>query len=196
MIAFDIDGVISDTDSLIRKEVLNNHGLNLLVDDNGWFHLKNKTEEETNLIINNIIRNKIHLVEPFPSVFSFLEFFYYILDEVPLIFVSARSPCVQKITENWFKKYFDKDIKFIINCIGSHNKVPIIKELNNKFNNMFFVEDNPTIAKNLINEISDLSGVYLINNSRIKKELNMNEKIIKCKNLKEVFENYVNKLSF
>ena len=165
LIAFDLDGVLADTISLTRIELLKIYGMDI----NKYPKRGNRTyrislpdvpEKDISTIIYKCITEYWDSIQPYPDAQEAIKVFYAYY-ETPIQIVTARKYKdkikVLDSTLKWLKKVFP-DVEFNVAFKGHKEKVDFLVE--NKYN--IFIEDRLRNA-NIISE--KLDTVYLINRS-------------------------------
>lgn len=151
-IAFDIDGVVMKTYSMLEEKVQKQYNKKLN-SYNHPIHIEGMDEEEITNVINELVEKYNHTIKPYKDTYKFLIELYDKYQE-SILFVSARPGYLKSITEDWFEMYFGDRIQYdIVCCDSGKNKIFHLEGYK------YFVEDDPTYSELLSNVIDT---VFLI----------------------------------
>jgi len=162
-IAFDLDGVISDTYSVYRLEFIKLYNIDIAKHPKYKIttykiFLPNVSDKDISYTIFKVITQYWEEIHPYPDAVEALNLFYNYYKK-PIEIVTARKYSRQEevcdATYAWLNKNFP-NIKFNVCFAGHDEKTKFLKE--NKFN--IFVEDRLRNANRISNQIDK---VYLIN---------------------------------
>lgn len=144
MIAFDIDGVVANSQDVIRKKILKKHNYDIINNTKYDITIPNMERDDTRYYINKILLEYWYETKPYLEAPLYLEKFYNDMRE-PLIFITARERNLEYTTRCWLD--IKINLPYEVYFVPSKEKHNFIK--NNGIN--YFVEDKHETAVNCVN---------------------------------------------
>lgn len=136
MLAFDIDGVIINSEQILQVELLKRYNIDTTKAKDFWVEIPNVSKEESQNIICNIIKENTHLAKPFVDNIKAVHKIYQIY-KTPMLFITAREEDEYTALNQWF--FNNVEFEFEIVCVGKMiNKVAAFEE----FGVTSFVDDH------------------------------------------------------
>ena len=154
-IAFDIDGVIANSESAIRSEFLDRTGhdithlwktFNFEVPGYNWV-------EVYDMIQDSILYRSDEITPHDDAISALYSIYEHYNKKYPITFITARPEFLQPVTKDWMKKYMGNIWHDII---YTSDKCKYLKEHNFEI----FVEDRLKTANGLS---KDMSAIFLVN---------------------------------
>lgn len=164
-IAFDLDGVICDTETVYWKYILEkyNHDIRSIQPPARRYEIEipGVPLESVHIeVTRKCIRDTdtFGFIKLFPYVYDTLNFIHAV-NGCPINIITARNPIIKEATETYLKRMFP-GINFRIYFKDCHEKIDILKEINTKI----FVEDRYKTVCELVENNSDfIQTVFLVN---------------------------------
>jgi uncharacterized HAD superfamily protein len=127
MIAFDIDGVVADLQTVLRKAVLDKYDFDITnVDiDQYLISVPGVSSQELSDLVLEIILLKSDEIKPYPKVAHTLQALYKV-EQKPIVFVTARRKETMYVTHEWIKNNIM--VPAIIHSVRSSEKCNFLKE--------------------------------------------------------------------
>ena len=180
-IAFDIDNTILELTPILRKYIYKyvNHDIG-----DSWvyhFAIPGLTEFEVGNLIKKIIKYHTIEAEPSNNSIKYLQKFFDLDKENPLLFITARNENDFSVDE-WFKKNINSKFPYIIIKAGSHDKSKYLENIK------YFVDDRYESIDTLL---SVVDKVFLINKSYNSKFKINNDNVIRVNDLKDCYNLYM-----
>lgn len=152
-IAFDLDGVVMDTQSVLFDILESNYNYDRRRQNEYNITIPSLSYNECEDVVYNIVMNYTDRVEPLNNAHKYLKIIYNKLQE-PLIFVTARDKELKEVTDDWVNKWIEPPHRvFYVSNSRKHRIV-------NRLSLTHFVEDRFRNAQE-ISEVCDF--VYLVN---------------------------------
>ena len=105
-IGFDIDGVVADIESILRREILKEYDYDINTKNTYYIKIPGVKENEHTDIVYGILEEFSETATPYEGVVDALETLYDRLRK-PIPFITARDPDILKEqTFRWIKKTF------------------------------------------------------------------------------------------
>jgi len=153
--AFDLDGVVMDTQSVLFDILEVNYDYDRRKQNQYRIIIPSLSYGESENIILNILRENTKYIKPLNSSIVYLHMIYRQLEmDEPLIFITARDIALKEVTDKWVNDWVNVPSNILY--IPNSKKVKIAEELGITH----FVEDRFKNAQEL-SSICDY--VYLVN---------------------------------
>jgi len=155
-IAFDLDGVVIDTFSLLRQLFIDHWSHDINPHKRFEFTVPGRTEEEVSNLWYNNLEDITYNSLPLNNSILYLTQIYN--NKLPLVFITARNKKkLTDCTEAWLAKYLG-DIPFKVFYIKDKYKVKVLKALKIQY----FVDDR----FRTVNQVAPhIKKAYLFNHS-------------------------------
>jgi len=146
-IAFDMDGVLSETGGILREGIQNHYGVDdIRVEVDGYrtfnYHVPGVDQREMFDLVNHIIGEDSLGALPTPFMAECMEYFYDITDE-PITIVTARVQENMGVTYQWLEHNFP--VPFNLIMVNGMQKEVVL----NRIKTDIFVDDRYKTIRNL-----------------------------------------------